>query len=906
MAVKNFSRFILFFLLVLSLSSLVTIERNFVLADECSPGDTRACPSSPCGVQPCVCHVLPCVWGNCVPDHETQACGDCGEQDCVCSGKSCDWDTCKPTDTSRDCGICGTQTCWCDPDACNWEDCQETPEPDTSKTDSWTEYRCQGDGCGNEYFEERDCQEDCTRTCNCVGGGKWDCTKWDCDTSCGSATTVEVCDLPWQLCFGGKDWSRAARSCDCAGSCLEVKNPRYYDIPDYPTDPFNPEDSKDPSNIFLPVKLDWDDVIGWKDDWKENATTASCSEDCVQSYLIEIKDTAEGYFSKVLTKSEYNPSQDKGFCFLKSNITQEWSVKACCNANGTNCSSGTNWSFNSNGAPELTSPFDSDWMGQEIVENIFTPVTLNWCDVENALSYRIRVYYIDKTTGNEICHPWLASDSTCGSKLIQEEKRPPPYPLIKKLYSDFKDEEGFFSIDTEYRWELAACFRADGSDCSDFGQKWGFKTASTSLPSLELLAPPDDPGGTQAVGLPVILKWKAQPGMNSFIYDVYKDNPGEISGWVNPDQLNLNFPTLQLDTLYTWKIKPCSDFEAKECGDWSEEWHFRTTGAPPSLIHPDADASDVVIPVTLDWGKVSGAGSYQYEISSDLIFTNIVAQGVTENSYISVDYPNLKMLTDYWWRVKTCADKEGKFCGDWSETRRFKTFKIGKPTNPYPPDEGNLFTYEKYMSWNKVPGAKKYLYTIDYTLNNPPPEEKSEQCGGLVGTTIIPSTITPSNSIFVSLGCLGEYNWRAQACLDNNCNEVGDWSSVWRFTLVQPPPPTQLGLVPCGRISDNPNTPWNERDPCQLKHIFILLRNIIDLLLWRIGLIILILLVIATGLLYYFSLGRLITMEQIKSLWRAAGIGYAILLLAWTMINLLLALLGYHFGIFGYWWEITF
>jgi len=238
------------------------------------------------------------------------------------------------------------------------------------------------------------------------------------------------------------------------------------------------------------------------------------------------------------------------------------------------------------------------------------------------------------------------------------------------------DEEGFFSIDTEYRWEAASCFRADGSDCSDFGQKWGFKTALTALSPLELLSPPDDPGGTQTVALPVILKWKAQPGMNSFIYDVYKDNPGEITGWLNPDQLNLDFPTLQLDTLYTWKIKPCSDFEAKECGDWSEEWHFKTTGTPPGLIYPGTDVSAVVIPVTFDWEDVSGAGSYKYEIASDWLFAITAAKGVVESSYVSIDYPELKMLTDYWWRVKTCADKEGQICGEWSETRKFETFKI--------------------------------------------------------------------------------------------------------------------------------------------------------------------------------------------------------------------------------------
>ena len=69
---------------------------------------------------------------------------------------------------------------------------------------------------------------------------------------------------------------------------------------------------------------------------------------------------------------------------------------------------------------------------------------------------------------------------------------------------------------------------------------------------------------------------------------------------------------------------------------------------------------------------------------------------------------------------------------------------------------------------------------------------------------------------------------------------------------------------------------------------------------------ILVLLVIATGVVYYFSMGAPTTMAKVKSILKSAGMGYAIIFLAWIIINLILSILGYKIGIFGKWWQIKF
>lgn len=224
------------------------------------------------------------------------------------------------------------------------------------------------------------------------------------------------------------------------------------------------------------------------------------------------------------------------------------------------------------------------------------------------------------------------------------------------------------------------------------------------------------------------------------------------------------------------------------------------------------------------------------------------------------------------------------------------------PSNPSPADGGSLYTYDHYLSWNPVSGAKAYQYTIDYDSGNPPSLESDPLCGTIVGTKIIPSKITSSPPVFLTLKCLGNYHWSVRACDDKDCNNTGAWSTSWAFTYIQPTPSSEVGLIPCGRISDHPDTPWNERDACEFKHVFFLIKNILDLILWRIGLIALLFLIIVTGLMFYFSFGSPETLARVKSYLQSTGKAYLLLFLAWLFISLILKILGVTMK----WWIITF
>lgn len=100
------------------------------------------------------------------------------------------------------------------------------------------------------------------------------------------------------------------------------------------------------------------------------------------------------------------------------------------------------------------------------------------------------------------------------------------------------------------------------------------------------------------------------------------------------------------------------------------------------------------------------------------------------------------------------------------------------------------------------------------------------------------------------------------------------------------------GLVPCGRYVDNPTTPWNETSSCQLCHAIPLISNIIAYLLGIAG--ILALLFIALGsIASIISMGEGGMLTSIKKSTSKVVYGFVCVLIAWTVVNTVMALFGF-------------
>lgn len=744
------------------------------------------------------------------------------------------------------------------------------------------QYKCASDECeGNILQRQRTCTQICawSSVCECEESG-WNCGTCECEPfvcdEWSDPQIIKTCEY-WQKCKGAEDWQETSPSCECDGECLNP--PEGHEILGSEDKTISTED------VVLPVKLNWEDV----EHAQSYIITANGS---IQgNFLDEGEETKQGY----VAESEAIPQS----CTFKSNSNNTWASSPCCNNDGTNCKP---WedvpeqSFSTNYAPELIYPYDPDWENEEQGLGIIgksSSLELDWCDVSEAESYRLRFYLSD-----EECHPLLSifegNKQVCGTELIEKEYRDGD---LKLLYSDFTDEgDKFFTKNTDYFWEVQACLEERGFNCKEFSQLWAFETTDFSLPSSLLVYPPNDPRGEESVGLPLILNWNDIGAIKSYLYFV---SPGNITDKVTVSQSNaLDYPQLNLNSTYSWKIKACWDYEGTQCEDkFSEEWYFKTTGAPPEINSPENGATNVVIPTILNWSDVPGAKSYVVKINE------LNAEKITTKSDLSLDFPEIQQETNYTWQVKSCARDNGKICGFYTSPQTFRTFKIPPPQNPSPTNNGIVSPEQKYISWEKVNGAKAYQYKIN--LISLAEGENDQSCVGSLNTEIINNKITLLNTDFVELLCLGSYQWQVRSCLDEECTTAGDWSAVWSFYLSKEGA-RDKGLVPCGRNVNNPDTPWNEKEPCQIKHLFLGIKIIIDFIFLRLIPIALVLLTLATAFIFYSSIsaGSANPLARVKSLWRSTILGILIAAFAWTLVNILMKLIGYNIGILGNWYQL--
>lgn len=108
------------------------------------------------------------------------------------------------------------------------------------------------------------------------------------------------------------------------------------------------------------------------------------------------------------------------------------------------------------------------------------------------------------------------------------------------------------------------------------------------------------------------------------------------------------------------------------------------------------------------------------------------------------------------------------------------------------------------------------------------------------------------------------------------------------------------GLVPCGRLGDNPNTTYDETEPCTLCHIFIMLQMISTFVV-EIGGIVAIFFLVIGGLIYSTSAGNQGRMETGKKTMMWALFGLAIILLSWLIVTVVLTAFGYINPLGGQW-----
>ncbi len=588
-------------------------------------------------------------------------------------------------------------------------------------------------------------------------------------------------------------------------------------------------------------------------------------------------------------------------CLLRSDYNHNWRVQGCCDTECNSCHP-TCWSeydFITDEAPEPIEPYDPSWAGDYGMAGGhhnplgFQDANSKWCDPENEDDYKgYLLLAFKEINGNMVCHPdRLRPDGVCRPILVRDDnpvpihRGPPPTEIINIR------EDLFNEIGEIFAWRVAACEDHKMEDCSDYSQKWRLIVGDT-IKNPHDFQPANDPEGETPIGIypDATFRWNWPFGAHSFWFQLAVDNENQdviIEELLTTNSFTVPAATLGIENRFIWRVKSCYDEDGENClEEWTENIHFTTTGRPPNLeetaVPPDG-SEEVTIPLTIEWESVPGAQSYIFRIDGE--------ERRVSSEKIHLNYPQLKTGTEYSWTVKTCADPGGSaFCGGfWSPEVKFTTLVLQPPTNPSPEDNSTLFTDTRSInaSWSKARGANYYEYEISYP-------------GGETESDIISGT-----SFYVNLFDLGTYNWRVRSCLDSNCEDSSAFSN-WSFTYEEIEA-DGVGLVPCGRAYDSPSTPWNEREPCQLKHLFILFKILTDFVLWNLFPVALVLMVLTTGALFSFAspLGPSV-LARVKLLWKGVGIGFVVLFFGWIILTIGLSMIGYDAGIYGPWWQINF
>ncbi|TDI83749.1 MAG: T9SS type A sorting domain-containing protein [Caldithrix sp.] len=223
------------------------------------------------------------------------------------------------------------------------------------------------------------------------------------------------------------------------------------------------------------------------------------------------------------------------------------------------------------------------------------------------------------------------------------------------------------SNSTTYYWRVNA---TNAIGTSGWAPAWEFSTEGAgSAPAAPALSSPSD-NATNISTAPNLV-WNASSGATSYQLQVsavadfsttFVDQSGITS---NTYQIN----GLLNNTTYYWRVKATN---ANGTSPYSTVWQFSTTAATlsaPALSSPADNATNLPMELNLVWNTVSGAVSYQVQVSMQPDFSgNLIGQiGITPTSF---QVSGLANETTYFWRVN--ATNAGG-TSPWSTVWQFTT-----------------------------------------------------------------------------------------------------------------------------------------------------------------------------------------------------------------------------------------
>ncbi|MFH1052018.1 MAG: M6 family metalloprotease domain-containing protein [bacterium] len=188
---------------------------------------------------------------------------------------------------------------------------------------------------------------------------------------------------------------------------------------------------------------------------------------------------------------------------------------------------------------------------------------------------------------------------------------------------------------------------------------------------------------------------------------------------------------------------------------------------PPTLVYPAFNAYGVPVNAVLRWNQVSGANSYNVQVSRNTDFTDLAFNQSVNNDTVVTISPNLSFSSVYYWRVNAV----GSETSDWSAYRTFTT-QMPAPVLNTPVNHAYRVLLADTLKWQTVAGANYYSLEVSSSSNFIPTLIQASS----IGTTyyIISQGVLQNNHL---------YYWRVKAIKSSPYNESG-WSEERDFTTI--------------------------------------------------------------------------------------------------------------------------
>ena len=297
--------------------------------------------------------------------------------------------------------------------------------------------------------------------------------------------------------------------------------------------------------------------------------------------------------------------------------------------------------------------------------------------------------------------------------------------------------------------------------------------AGASVPTLVAPGSSAAPGVTLVSYNPVAFSWNAAVNAASYALKIYDTNGSEKASFLPTGTTftaDLSGLSLSGYTFY-WRLAACNT--SAQCSNQSAPFYFQfpvPVIAPnsPTGLSPQGNAGATTL--ALSWSAVSGATSYQYEISGTGLQTPIAGSGGGTTS----DNLNLSASGSYAWKVKACNSAG---CSGYANTS-FSTPQPSLPATPtgLAPGSTNQNSApttvgtDIALGWSPVSGASDYSLKL-YNSN---------------GQTVVSQQAIGSGSNYnASNLSAGLYSWEVASCSLNGCSA---YSNRYYFRMQAPAP----------------------------------------------------------------------------------------------------------------------